>query len=279
MIVSGNDEHDEVIEMTGDNNSFNIQVSVVIPVYNEGENLVEAIESALNQNGVIVEVIVIDDCSTQNIKVYMERYRENNNVVYIRNNINLGVAKSRNIGVKKARGNFIAYLDSDDWWDLDKLSKQLKIISNNNVDIVCTGRELALDNGALTGTIVHVNKVIEHRKLLKHNSIACSSVLMKRALALQYPMHDDQYHEDYINWLEITKRNYTVYGIDEPLLKYRLSLGGKSRNRLKSAYMTYKSYQIVGIGRVKAVMYTFSHIINGIIKYRWFKLKCIRSMN
>lgn len=243
-------------------------VSIIIPVYNDGDNLIAAVDSAINQVGVTLEVIVVDDSSTQNIRKIISRYLENQNVTYIRNSVNMGVAKSRNIGVTKAKGDYIAYLDSDDWWDCDKLRRQIEIVYEKNADIVCTGRELALDNGTLTGKLIHVNREIEFEMLIKHNSIACSSVLIKRELALKYPMHNDEYHEDYINWLEITKDKHKVYGIDEPLLKYRMSVGGKSRNRLKSMYMTYKSYQIVGLGRLKAVLCTCSHVINGIKKYK-----------
>lgn len=248
--------------------SSEILVSVIIPVYNDGENLIKAVDSAINQNGVHVEVIVIDDCSSQNIKMYLDKFEDLKNIIYFKNEINVGVANSRNIGVGLAKGNYIAYLDSDDWWDKDKLSKQLNIFEQTDVDLVCTGRELVLDNGVPTGKIIHVNDVLDYKAILKHNSIACSSVMMRRELALKYPMHHDKYHEDYINWLEITKASYRVCGIDEPLLKYRMSIGGKSRNRIKSAYMTYKTYKVVGVSRLNAAFCTLSHVLNGVIKYR-----------
>lgn len=250
-------------------NKFNsdIQVSVVIPVYNDNENLIKAINSALNQIDVLIEVIVVDDCSTQDLQKAIANFINMENFTYIRNIKNLGVAMSRNIGVTNARGRYIAYLDSDDWWDCNKLIKQVSLANDYDADIVCTGRELAMDNGKLTGKIIHVRSVIDYKNLLKHNSVSCSSVLIKRELAKKYPMHCDMYHEDLINWLEITRDNYKIYGIDEPLLKYRLSTGGKSRNRLKSMYMTYKSYRESGVDRVKSIRSTGSHILNAINKY------------
>lgn len=244
-----------------------ILVSVVIPVYNDSNNLIVAINSAFSQLGVSIEVIVVDDCSTEDINKTITKFKKKHNFTYVRNDKNLGVAMSRNIGVAKAKGTYIAYLDSDDWWDSDKLLKQVQFANVNNAEIVCTGRELVSDKGDLTGKVIHVRSVIDYKQLLKHNCVSCSSVLIKRDLALKYPMHSDTYHEDLINWLEITRDYYEIYGIDEPLLKYRMSANGKSRNRLKSMHMTYKSYREIGVERIEALKCTGSHILNGFKKY------------
>lgn len=246
--------------------SQNISVSVIIPVYNN-EHIFKAVKSAYDQVNIIKEVIVIDDASTIDILSTLEEYKNRDDFTYIKNIKNQGVAISRNIGVKSARGDYIAYLDSDDLWDKNKLRKQLDKALEKNADIVCTGREIINENGITTGRIIHVKNEISYKNLLKHNSISCSSVLLKRKVALEYPMHDAHFHEDFINWLEITKSNRIIYGIDEPLLKYRLSPNGKSRNKLKSAYMTYMSYKMTGIINSKALMYTILHLVNGVIKY------------
>lgn len=102
-------------------------VSVIIPAYNASNYIDTAIKSVFLQN-VPIEIIVIDDCSSDNLDIVMNKYLELNNVVYIKNERNLGVAKSRNLGVSKAKGDYIAYLDADDWWLEGKLDKQLSIM-------------------------------------------------------------------------------------------------------------------------------------------------------
>lgn len=246
---------------------FDDLISIIIPVYNDRKNVVQAIKSAYEQIYVNKEIIIIDDASQDDIQNMLMEYLDNKDFTYIKLQSNQGVAAARNLGVSLAKGTYIAYLDSDDWWDKDKLYKQLQVAVKNDADIVCTGRELVYDNGILTGKIIHVENEISYDKLLLHNCISCSSVLIKRAIALKYPMHDDCYHEDFINWLEITKDNHIVYGIDEPLLKYRLSKGGKSRKKLKSIYMTFMSYKTVGISSIQAILYTMSHLLNGLKKY------------
>ena len=79
--------------------------------------------------------------------------------------------------------------------------------------------------------------------------------------------HDDS-HEDYITWLKILKKYGNAVGINKPYLKYRLSEGGKSRNKLKSAKMTYKVYRYSGFGRLKSLLFFASYALNGIWKYR-----------
>ena len=78
--------------------------------------------------------------------------------------------------------------------------------------------------------------------------------------------HDDS-HEDYITWLKVLRKYGCAVGIDKPYLKYRLSEGGKSRNKLKSAVMTYNVYRYAGYGRIKSCIFFCSYALHGIWKY------------
>ena len=125
-----------------------------------------------------------------------------------------------------------------------------------------------LPNGHTTGKYIPVKERITYHDLLKHNSINCSSVLLKREDALAFPMTHDDSHEDYITWLKILRRGGFAVGINKPYLKYRLSEGGKSRNKLKSAAMTYQVYRYVGYGRLKSLLFFISYAVHGVWKYR-----------
>ena len=102
----------------------------------------------------------------------------------------------------------------------------------------------------------------------KHNSINCSSVLILREVALEFPMEHDDSHEDYITWLKVVRKYGHATGINRPYLKYRLSQGGKSRNKAKSAIMTYQVYRYVGYGPVRSACFFLSYALHGIWKYR-----------
>lgn len=241
-------------------------ISVIIPAYNCACYISKAIESALNQ-GVPVEIIVINDCSSDNLEHVLEGYISNNKILYLKNDCNKGVSESRNRGVRAARGEYIAFLDSDDWWRPDKLQKQLEIMKEKKFILCYTARTLVNDDGTPTGKIIHVDETIDYNRLLCHNIISCSSVIMKRAIALDCPMSNDELHEDYLTWLKILRRYGMACGIDEPLLVYRMSSDGKSRNKIKSAKMTYRVYRKLEIGKIRAFFLMSSHLLNGIRKY------------
>lgn len=254
----------------------NYSVTVVIPAYNAGEYISDAIRSVASQSYEgNIEVIVVDDKSDDEtdeiIKAAIEYANKTKCKVTIKHVVNeerLGVAGSRNKAIELARGEYIAFLDADDWWDADKLAQQIECLENDGQAMLCcSARELMQADGCTTGRIVHVSEKITYDMLLKTNSIACGSVVMKADLARKYPMHNDELHEDYICWLEILKDGGYAVGIDKPFLKTRLSEGGKSRNKFKSMKMHYGVYRLIGIGRIKALYYTMHYIFNGLKKY------------
>ena len=128
-------------------------------------------------------------------------------------------------------------------------------------------RELMKADGSDTGRYIPVREKIRYRDLLKHNCINCSSVLIRREAALEFPMEHDDSHEDYITWLKVLKKYGSAAGINKPLLKYRLSEGGKSRNKLKSASMTYRVYRYAGYDPVRSSLFFISYAVNGVWKY------------
>ena len=242
-------------------------VSVIMPAYNSEKYIGKAVESVLAQN-VPLELLVIDDGSSDGTELAVMKYMDSGSIRYIRNERNTGAAGSRNRGVREARGKYIAFLDADDWWEEGKLEAQTEIMELTGCDICSTGRELMRPDGHTTGKYIPVKERITYRELLKHNSINCSSVLLRREDAFAFPMEHDDSHEDYITWLRILKRGGFAAGINKPYLKYRLSEGGKSRNKLKSAAMTYQVYRYVGYGRLKSLIFFVSYAFHGMWKYR-----------
>lgn len=241
-------------------------VSVVIPAYRCAGTISQAIDSALSQN-VPLEILVIDDCPDDPIDGLMAQYRDIPQVRYIRNEKNLGAAQSRNRGVSLAQGKYIAFLDADDCWLPKKLEKQLALLEESGCVLCATARELMDVNGDPLGKIFPVKQSISYRELLKHNSICCSSVLMIADAAREFPMHHADSHEDYIMWLEILQRYGSACGINEPLVRYRLSSTGKSGSKLQSAKMTWLVYRYMGFGPVKSGLCFISYALHGVWKY------------
>ena len=166
-----------------------------------------------------------------------------------------------------ARGRYVAFLDADDWWEEDKLKKQLEVLRRTGAVLCCTGRELVTPDGKQTGRIIGVKEKITYRMMLHQNWINCSSAVMKTEIAKEFPMEHEEGHEDYILWLKILKKYGWASGVNEPLLKYRLTAKGKSGNKLHSAKMTYDSYRYAGLGRLKSALCFCAYAANGIKKY------------
>ena len=180
-------------------------VSVIMPAYNCEKFIAKAIESVLVQN-VSLELIILNDCATDGTERVIQQYLSDQRIRYVKNDRNMGVARTRNEGVRMAIGEYVAFLDSDDWWEREKLSKQLALIKKEKKVLCSTGRELVDINGKLTGREIPVKETISYSMMLKQNWINCSSVLLKRKVAEEFPMEHEDSHEDYITWLKILQK-------------------------------------------------------------------------
>ena len=249
-----------------------VLVSVVIPVHNYAGVVCQVIDSALIQD-VPVEVLVIDDGSTDHLDDVMKRYQNDPRVRYLKNETCLGVASTRNRAVSLAKGNYVAFLDADDYWMPGKLRFQLDLMNKTGAVLCSTARELILTDGTPTGHIIPVNPRISYRRQLLHNQINCSSVLIKTEVAREFPMHHDDSHEDYLMWLEVLKKYKFACAVNQPLLKYRISTTGKSGVKLKSAKMTFMTYRYMGFGFFKSCLCFCSYMFHGIVKWNEILLR------
>ncbi|MFP3153693.1 glycosyltransferase family 2 protein [Lachnospiraceae bacterium ZAX-1] len=249
------------------NDTFWPLVTVVMPAYNAEKYIKQAIDSVLVQ-GIDTELIIIDDQSMDHTAEAVMPYVDGSTVIYVKNATNMGAAKSRNVAISMAKGAFIAFLDADDWWDVGKLEKQLACLNKNEGVLCCTGRELRKEDGTSMGKVIRVPQVITYKMMLKTNCIPFSSALIKTEVVREFYMSHAELHEDYLLWLQVLNKYPCAYGIDEPMLKSRLSQGGKSRNKYKSAQMHFGVYRVVGYGYVKSIYYFIHYMVNGILKYR-----------
>ena len=241
-------------------------VSVIMPVYNGAATIRQAIDSVYRQN-VPLELLVIDDGSTDQTVEILSAYQERPDFRYLKNAQNIGAAASRNRGVHEAHGQYIAFLDADDWWEDSKLKLQLDILKKTGRVLCSSGRELMNYDGSSTGKYIPVRETVSYRDLLRHNSINCSSVLLSKEVAAEFPMEHDDSHEDYLTWLKILHKYGPAAGIDKPLLKYRMSKSSKSGDKRKSAIMTYKVYRYMGYSHIRCILYFISYAIHGLWKY------------
>ena len=194
------------------------EVSVIIPTHNRGWILKDAIDSVLAQDYTDYELIVVDDGSTDNTRQILDSYGRDIAVVQ---QPNRGVSAARNRGIDASRGGLIAFLDSDDLWLPQKLSRQVDFFKTNPAALICQTEETWVRNG------VRVNPKRRHQKLsgmifepsLALCLVSPSAVMIRKTLFEDVGRFDERLPacEDYDLWLRVSCR-YPVFLIDEPLI-------------------------------------------------------------
>ena len=200
-----------------DKNS-NVLVSIIIPTYNRGWILKDAIESVIAQTVNDVELIVVDDGSTDHTKKILDSY---NHRIKIIHQANKGVSAARNAGITASIGKYIAFLDSDDIWLPEKLSCQVDFFSSNPDAQICQTEEIWMKNGN------QINPKKKHKKIsgyifepsLALCLVSPSAVMIKQNLFNDTGLFDESLLscEDYDMWLKVSQK-YPVYLINKPLI-------------------------------------------------------------
>lgn len=251
-------------------NSTTPIVSVIIPAWNAEPYIEETLRSAMEQTLQNIEIIVVDDCSTDRTAEITERLAAADPRIHcFRNPQNSGVSKTRNFAVEQARGAYIALLDSDDLWLPEKLERQVELIRREDADLVYCSYGMIDEKGDKSHPDFIVPETTDVEHMLVRSVISCSTALIKREFLLQFPFGSDRGHEDYILWLRILSAGYRVAGDSTVLAQYRVFSDSRSGNKWKSAKKRWRIYrQDLGFSRLRSTKYFLRYAIAGIKKYR-----------
>ena len=248
-------------------------ISIIMAAYNAEKTIELAIESVLNQTYSNFELLVINDCSKDRTAKLVEAFSaKDNRVRLISNEKNCGVSFTREHGLEEAKGAWIAVLDSDDAWAPEKLEKQIELQNRTNADLLFTGSAFMDSDGRPIDWYLHAPEEVTYRQLLKQNILSNSSALVRKELYAKYYAVGDGMHEDFAIWLSILKEGKKAYGVDEPLLIYRIAKSSKSGNKVKAAKMNWNTYRYIGLNPVEAAYYEGWYMIKNVIKYTNIKI-------
>ena len=218
-------------------------VSVIIPTYNRAKLLSRAINSVLNQTYKNVEIIVVDDGSTDNTEEVLKSFNDEK-IKYIRHEKNKGASAARNTGIKVARGEYIAFLDDDDEWLKDKLKKQVETIKNLPSDVwggIYCGFFYVTDKKVM---MVEATKKGDLKKAIlnKEVDIGASSTLLFSIDAIKEIGLFDESFERHQDWEYLIRffRKYKLFSLRDPLVKvYGPNMpNGKKAARVKEKYLS-----------------------------------------
>ena len=243
-------------------------VSIITPAYNSKKFIEDAIESVIAQSYQNWEMIIVDDASTdESIEIIQKYVNIEYRIVLFSNDKNLGASESRNLAIREAKGNYIAFLDSDDIWLPNKLEKQIGLMEKEKIAMSYSNYETINKDGFVTGRFLAPLK-ITYQDMLKTSYIGTlTTIYSVRKLGKIYFINIG--HEDYVLKLEILKKIDYAIGIDEVLAQYRITENSLSSNKLKSALWQWNIYRnIEKISILKSIGYFISYTYNGFTKYK-----------
>ncbi len=244
-------------------------ITVVMPVYNAARFLREAVESVLAQTYSNWELMMIDDCSTDDSLAIAQEYEQMDNRIHvIKAEKNIGVANVRNLGIKAANGHYIALLDSDDIWAADKLEKQVAQLEKTGAKIAYASYDFVDENTEPIKKPFVVPEHTDYKKMLSCNVIGCSTVMADAALLKAHPFRNDFYHEDYVLWMELLKIPVRAVGTRNVLVHYRVVSGSRSNHKGNAAKQRWRIYRdALGLNVVQSTGAFIRYTLNGVMKY------------
>ena len=250
-------------------NHINKSVLVIMPAYNASAYIESAIRSVMAQTYPHWQLLVIDDCSKDDTVAVVTRLcQEDQRIRLICNEVNMGVAKTRNKGLDLCQGSCVAFLDSDDLWHPEKLRLQIEKMEQENAQLVYASYGIMDSDGNPCKSPYVVAEHTDFNHLLKENVIGCSAVLIAESIAHTYRFVSDYHHEDYCLWLEILRDGHKAVGCKEVLMTWRLACGSRSFDKRNGARNRWRIYrQHLGLPFMKSALSFISYAIRGIIKY------------
>ena len=245
-------------------------VSIIMPSYNTAKYISGSIKLVLAQTYSNWELIIVDDCSTDN-SIEVIRSFNDSRIRLLQNKRNSGAAISRNYALREARGKWIAFLDSDDTWTSDKLTKQIRFMKENNYSFSFTDYQICL-NGELMPYINTAPNVINKRKMYNYCYFSTITVMYDRDVIGLIQIADLKKNNDYAMWLQVIEKS-NAYRLPECLAYYVKHEGSISSGRktklIKWHYILFRK----GFNKspVTSAILTVNNLVHGVWKKIYYR--------
>lgn len=220
-------------------------VSIITPSYNSAEFIADTIDSILAQTYTNWELLVTDDCSTDDSQAIVRRYAERDGRIRLFSlEKNSGAAVARNRSIREARGRFIAFCDSDDRWYPEKLERQLRFMREKDCALSYTSYMVCDEQDRTLGIVVCTHRV-SFASLKRDDGIGCLTAVYDTEKVGKVYLPDLRKRQDWGLWLRIMSRCRVAYGMKEPLAYYRIRSDSISRNKMSLVRFNISVYETV----------------------------------
>lgn len=246
-------------------------VSIIMPSYNTGKYIAESIKSVIAQTYPDWELLIVDDNSSDNTENVVKPFLSDNRIKFTRNSSNLGAALTRNHALQLAKGDWIAFLDSDDLWQSNKLEKQIMFMEKNSYAFSYTNYHEINEAGNITGVSVSGPRHIGKFGMYMFCWPGCLTVMYNAKQIGLIQIADIKKNNDYAMWLEIIKHS-DCYLLEEDLAAYRKRSNSISRHGyLTLAKWHYKLYrEAKKMGGMQSIVLTIHNLFWGAMKKAFY---------
>lgn len=244
-------------------------ISIITPCYNAGKYLSEAIESVISQTYTNWELLIVDDCSTDNSADIIKEYAlKDSRIRYFKTDKPSGSpTMPRNIGIQNTKGRYISFLDADDVILPSKLETQVNCFVDEKTAIVFSNYEKMEHNGRRSGRIIKAPKVISYYKLLESGYVGVGTI-MYDTQKTGFMQFQNVGQEDYVFALSILKKGYVAVNTNTIEALYRLVENSRSSNKIKVAKGQWNVLRNIEKLPFPTAFYYFCHYaIKGFLKY------------
>ena len=221
---------------------MNNLVSIITPSFNSSRFIEECIDSVLSQTYNNWELLIVDDCSSDNSSELVEKYSDKRiSLIVLEKNV--GSSEARNIAIRKAKGKYIAFLDADDIWLPTKLQDQIYFMQKKDIAFSFSSYQSISEDGYKVFPVTKAPDIMTYSSYLKNTIIGCLTVIIDKDKTGYFEMPNIRSSHDMALWLLIMKRGFKAYGINKNLAKYRQVQNSNTSNKLRAAADVWTVYR------------------------------------
>ena len=241
-------------------------VSIITPAYNCASTIVDTIESVIAQTYLNWEMIIVNDCSTDDTALLVYAYTKKDSRIKLVNlDTNSGSYAARNVAIEMANGRYIALLDADDLWKPHKLEVQIKFMREYDIAFSFTAYEIFNGNDDKIRKLIKVPQKIGYRQYLHNTIIGCLTVVIDKYYIPDFHM-EKGYLEDILTWMHYLRKGIYAYGINVNLASYRRSVRSKSSNKFNNARRYYACLKLQHLNVADRLFCQIGYIYNALKK-------------